>query len=59
MAESLEDFLKVSKKQNTIKIQGSLTCIECDEVVQEGFLDEDQMILSFRCSLNHESRVKV
>jgi hypothetical protein len=59
MAESLEDFLGVNNKNNSIEAGGSMSCQECDEVVSTGWIDEDTMILSYKCSKNHESKVKL
>lgn len=59
MAESLEDFLGVTNKKNSVKAGGSMACQECDEVVSEGWIDEDVMVLSYTCSKNHESKVKI
>lgn len=57
MAESLEDFLSLNK--NYIDVNGSLSCQDCEEIVSTGKLDEESMILVYRCSKNHESRVKL
>ena len=59
MAESLEDFLKVNQSINTTEVNGSLACQECNEIVCSGYLNEDTMILSYLCSKNHESRIKL
>jgi hypothetical protein len=59
MAESLEDFLGLTNKTNSIKVGGSMACQECNEIVSEGWIDEDTMILSYKCSKNHDSKVKV
>lgn len=60
MAESLEDFLGVSKDKKFINAEGcSLSCPECDEVVNSGKLDEDELILYYSCSNGHNSRVKL
>lgn len=57
MAESLEDFLSINK--NYIDVSGSLSCQECEEIVSRGRLDEESMILFYKCSKNHESKVKI
>jgi len=57
MTESLEDFLNVNKKH--VEVSGSLSCQECDEIVSTGKLNEESMVLVYRCSKNHESKVKL
>lgn len=59
MAESLEDFLNLGKPSNSVKVNGSMMCQECDETVNDGILNEDSMVLVYRCSKNHESKVKI
>jgi hypothetical protein len=60
MAESLEDFLGINKSTNNIiKVNGALSCRDCDEIVGEGELNEDTRILSFVCSTGHKSEVNV
>jgi hypothetical protein len=59
MAESLEDFLGINKKSKSIHASGSLSCQECDEIVSEGYIDEETMILTYQCSRGHDSRVKL
>jgi hypothetical protein len=60
MAESLEDFLGLNKStSNIVKINGSLSCRDCNEIVAEGELNEDTRILSFICSVGHKSEVSV
>lgn len=59
MAESLEDFLGLSKPNNSVEVSGSLTCLECEEVVSDGYILEDQMILIYHCNNGHESKVKM
>lgn len=60
MAESLEDFLGLNKStSNIVKINGSLSCRDCNEIVAEGELNEDTRILSFICSVGHKSEVSI
>jgi hypothetical protein len=61
MAESLEDFLGVSKKSEKIKVNGSLSCQElwCEERASEGLLDEDNRLLTYICAKGHKSSVKI
>jgi|694.fasta_scaffold12454_2 hypothetical protein len=59
MAESLEDFLGSVKKENLTEVNGSLSCQECEERASVGWLDEEKMILTYRCSNNHQSKVKI
>jgi hypothetical protein len=59
MGESLESFLGETKSDKKSDVSGSLACQECDEVVYNGGLDEDTMILTYTCSKNHESKVKL
>lgn len=59
MAESLEDFLKPNTPQNFLEVSGNMGCIECDEVVSKGKIDEDAMTLIYHCSKGHESRIKI
>jgi len=59
MAESLEDFLGVNSRTKSIEASGSMSCQECDEIVSKGWIDENTMILSYKCSKNHESKVKI
>lgn len=59
MAESLEDFLNVGKSTQIVKVNGSMMCQECNETVNDGILNEDTMLLTYRCSKNHESKVKL
>jgi hypothetical protein len=61
MAESLEDFLGVSKKSDQIKVNGSLSCQEvwCEEKASEGLIDEDNRLLTFTCTKGHKSSVKI
>lgn len=57
MTESLEDFLNINKKY--VEVNGSLSCQECNEIVSVGRLDEESMTLTYRCTKNHESKVKL
>lgn len=59
MTESLEDFLGVTKKNNMIEVSGSFSCSECDEVVNEGRMSDDDHIMIYYCSYGHESRVQL
>jgi len=59
MGESLEEFLGAINPKNQISIHGSLSCQECDEVVSEGYLDEDNMIITYLCQNNHTSSVRI
>lgn len=59
MAESLEDFLKPNPSKGFIEASGNMTCLECDESVYSGLIDEDNMILIYHCSKGHESRIKI
>jgi len=59
MPESLEDFLGTSSKDNLTLVNGSLSCQECEEIVNQGFLDENTMILTYKCSSGHKSGVKL
>lgn len=57
MSESLEDFLNLNKKY--VSVEGSLMCQECDEIVNSGKLNEDDMVLYYTCSSNHNSKVQL
>jgi len=59
MAESLNDFLNPVEKSKYADVSGSLACTECNEIVHSGKLNEDDIILRYRCSKNHESRIKL
>jgi hypothetical protein len=61
MAESLEDFLGVTKKSEQIKVNGSLSCQElwCEERASEGLLDEDNRLLTYTCDKGHKSSVRI
>lgn len=59
MAESIEDFLGITKKKNMVAVSGSLACQECEEIVNDGFIDEDEMIMYYSCSQRHESRIRM
>lgn len=59
MAESLEDFLGIKNQENLILVNGSLSCQQCEEKVPTGMLDENTMILTYKCSNNHKSKVKL
>lgn len=59
MAENLEDFLNPKIPPNTIEVNGSLACQECNEIVSRGYMNEDSMILVYYCSKKHQSKVKL
>lgn len=59
MADSLEDFLGTKNKEDLTIVNGSLSCQQCDEKVNTGILDENTMLLTYRCSKNHQSKVKL
>lgn len=59
MSDNLEDFLKDKKKAKSLKAYGSMSCQECEESVSDGFIDEDEMILFYYCSNDHENRIKL
>jgi hypothetical protein len=59
MAESLEEFLQGHKSSKIIKVSGAMACQQCNEIVNDGDLDEDTMILVYHCSKWHESKVKL
>lgn len=59
MAESLEDFLQLKNNSNYIEASGSFACQECEEVVNSGKIDEDNMILIYSCINGHNSRIKI
>lgn len=59
MAESLEDFLKPKPSQGFVEASGNMQCLECDEAVYSGRIDEDAMILIYNCAKGHESRIKM
>lgn len=59
MAESLEDFLKPKAPHGFIEASGNMKCLECDEAVYSGKIDEDAMILIYNCTNGHESRIKI
>lgn len=59
MAESLEDFLKPKVNGNFVEASGSMRCVECEESVNNGKIDENEMILIYHCSKGHESRIKI
>lgn len=57
MAESLEGFLK-GKTPKGMEVPGSFECQQCREVSKLAYLDEE-MILSWKCSNNHISKVSL
>lgn len=59
MDESLEDFLKPKLKGNVLSVSGSMRCQECNEMVHDGVMSENDMILIYRCSMGHTSKVKL
>jgi hypothetical protein len=59
MAESLEDFLKTKESGNFVEASGNMKCVECEESVNNGKIDESEMILIYHCSKGHESRIKI
>jgi hypothetical protein len=59
MAESLEDFLNIKSSSKYIDASGSFSCQECDEFINHGKIDEDNMILMYTCSMGHNSRIKL
>lgn len=59
MAESLEDFLRGSKPAIQTQVSGSLGCQECDQTVNNGYLDEDTRILTYVCINGHTSQVRI
>lgn len=59
MSDSLKDFLKPSPKGNVIEVTGSMRCQECDEMINHGLMSEDDMILIYKCSVGHTSKVKL
>ena len=59
MSDNLKDFLKPEPKGNIIQINGSMSCQECNEVVHSGSMSEDDMIIIYRCSKGHSSKVRL
>lgn len=59
MAESLEDFLNYKTNANFVEVSGNMKCVECEESVYSGKIDEDDMLLMYCCSKGHESRIKM
>lgn len=59
MAESLEDFLKPSPSDGFIAATGNMRCLECNEPVYNGKIDEENMLLIYYCTSHHESRIKM
>lgn len=57
MAESLEGFLK-GKTPKGMEVPGSFECQQCREVSKLAYLD-DELILSWKCSNNHISKVSL
>lgn len=59
MSESLEDFLKPKFSDDIIEINGSMACQECNEIVNKGYMSEKDMIINYKCSMGHNSKVKL
>lgn len=59
MSDSLEDFIGAKKTENTLSVSGSMRCQTCDEMVNSGTMDEDDMIIYYSCTQGHDSRVKL
>lgn len=59
MDDSLEQFLKPKLKGKVIEVEGSMRCQECNEMTHHGLMSEDDMILVYKCSLGHTSKVKL
>lgn len=59
MAESLEDFLKPKSGSRFVEASGHMKCVECEESVYSGKIDEDNMLLIYHCTRGHESRIKI
>lgn len=59
MAENLDEFLNPKIPTNAMKISGSMACQECNEIVHDGYMKEDDMIIVYYCSNRHESKVKL
>ena len=59
MSDDLANFLSNKSKAKTIKAHGSMICQQCNETVNDGFIDEDEMILFFYCKENHENAIKL
>lgn len=59
MSDSLEDFLKEKVDEKSLEVHGSMCCQQCNEVVNAGTLNEDEMVISYKCSSGHESKVRI
>lgn len=59
MAESLEDFLNPKPSNKFLEVSGNMKCVECEESVYSGKVDEESMILIYHCTNGHESRIKM
>ena len=59
MGESLEDFLKPKPSNYFLEVSGNMRCLECEEPVYSGKVDEESMLLIYSCTKGHESRVKM
>lgn len=59
MAESLEDFLKPKTGENFIEVSGNMKCVDCEESVYSGKVNEESMLLIYWCTNGHESRIKI
>lgn len=57
---NFEEFVgKAKKTPKTTNTQGTFSCQECEEVVLEGYFDEQDGSISWVCPAGHESRVKI
>jgi hypothetical protein len=59
MSDSLEDFLGSKKNSNQLSVSGSMRCQECNEIVHQGMMNENDMVISYSCSKGHQSKVKL
>lgn len=59
MGESLEDFLRPKPSKDFMEVSGSMACQECNEIVHKGFMSESDLVIHYKCSRGHESKVKL
>ena len=55
------DFIKINKVEESIgaKVNGTFVCQNCMEPVGEAILDEDKMVLIYKCTSGHSNEAKI